>query len=248
MMWLAWTGWALASGGAEPHMWERCVEEELLSEADHDLMRQTLIRHPPGSAVLMSSLDAVIERNRSCPALWMARAGVHHAEGRKEEVQNEIFVVASYLLRPGGRLFITCIHCKEYTDPDQVMQPVLNHPVGSYLFYCRILVDLYSGWYPDIGDYERAGLNNNLVKVFERDATEDYYITSRLWGRKLRQYLKENKRFRNRFLRKLFWNDPRYFFTAFLYYYYDAWTWQFRPAPQSPMYHRWLMFEKKEGH
>ncbi len=168
-------------------------------------------------------------------------------EGRKAEAQNEIFDVASYLLKPGGRLFITCIHCKEYTEPTDVMKPVLKHEVGSYLFYCRILVDLYSGWYPDIGEYERAGLNNNLVKVFERDATQDYYITSRLWGRKLRQYLQENKRFRNRFLRKLFWKDPRYFFSAFLYWYYDAWTWQFRPAPQSPMYHRWLMFEKSAG-
>ena len=165
-------------------------------------------------------------------------------EDRKEAVQNDIFEVASYLLKPGGRLFITCIHVKEPSDVREIVKPAIKHPVGSYKFFGSILVALYSGWYPEIGDYEKAAGNNGMQKTFERDATHDYYLTSRLWGRKLRTYLSENKRFRNRFLRKLFWNDPRYFFTAFLYWYYDAWTWQFRPAPQSPMYHRWLMFEK----
>lgn len=170
--------------------------------------------------------------------------------GRKEEVQAEIFAKAAYLLRPGGRVFITCIHQIETADVQEVIQPPLKHEVGSMNFFCSILVGLYSGWYPEQGDYERAAEKSGLKKVFQRDATEDYYHTSRLWGRMLRGYLKEHKGFRNRFLMKLFYQDPRYFFTALLYWYYDAWTWQFRPVegpdgPTAPMQHLWLMFENQ---
>jgi hypothetical protein len=37
-------------------------------------------------------------------------------EGKKEDLQQEIFEVDSYLLKSGGRLFITCIHFNDETD------------------------------------------------------------------------------------------------------------------------------------
>ena len=167
--------------------------------------------------------------------------------GRKRAIQDEIFHNACYLLKPGGRLFITCIHFRSEAEVARTVESPLRSPVGSTNFFYAVLVQLYSGWYPTVGEYDRASENNSLHLIFERDATEDYYITSRIWGRKLRGFLAENPKFRLRFASRLFWNDPRYFFICFLYYYYDAWTWQFRPAPETPLIHRWLMFEKQHS-
>ncbi len=170
--------------------------------------------------------------------------------GKKDDIHDKIFETASSLLKPGGRLFITCIHFKRDIAIQEISKSPLKHDVGSYNFHCSVLVGLYSGWYPAAGDYERAAHKNGLNKTFDRDATEDYYITSRLWGRKLRSFLKakENKGFRNKFLTELFFKDPNYFFTTCLFMLYDSWTWQFRPRNgETPMVHRWLMFEKKES-
>lgn len=165
--------------------------------------------------------------------------------GRGDAIREEFLGNAFYLLKPGGKIFITCIHIKQKSEVEEIIKPELKHPVGSYNFFSSNLVALYSGWYPAIGDYSRAARKFGLRKIFERDATGDYYLTSQKWGRMLRGYLKKHKSFRNRFLRNLFFQDPRFFFTAFLYWYYDSWTWQFRPVDgETPMKHLWLMFEK----
>lgn len=168
------------------------------------------------------------------------------AAGRGDAIVRELFEIVAGLLRPGGRVFVTCIHFRWPTDPHEVCKPPLEHPIGSYYFYCSILVDIYSGWYPEDGAYleaaSSAGLDNKMV----RDATRDYYLTSRQWSTRLQGYLRAHPRVAASFLTRLFAEDPRYFFSAFLFWFYDPWTWQFRPteALAPPMVHRWLMFEK----
>jgi len=83
-MWFGLLGVAMASG-VEPHMWEHCVELDLLSEEDHRAVRKVMVSHPPGAPQLRTAIDGFIEANPRCPALWMARAGVSHAEGRADE-------------------------------------------------------------------------------------------------------------------------------------------------------------------
>ncbi|MEZ4316465.1 MAG: hypothetical protein R3F61_03125 [Myxococcota bacterium] len=89
-MWLAWIGGALAADGAEPQMWDRCVSEGLLSAEDHAILRKQLDANPPGSAAHKATIEAALARNEGCPALWMAAAGVHHAEGKPEKALEDL--------------------------------------------------------------------------------------------------------------------------------------------------------------
>ena len=111
---------------------------------------------------------------------------------------------------------------------------------------CSNLVGIYSGWYPPPNMYRQIAGDLNYSLDYERDATHDYYVTSKHWSRRLQGYLKRNPGFAVRFLWRLFIQDPRYFFQAFLFWYYDPWTWQFRGEHRSPMRHLWLMFRSPE--
>jgi cyclopropane fatty-acyl-phospholipid synthase-like methyltransferase len=171
---------------------------------------------------------------------------VDAAKGREEAIRAQLFNVIDYLLTPGGRVFITCIHFRHPTDPEVVMEHPLRHRPGSYYFYCSNLVGIYSGWYPPPNMYRQIAGDLNYSLDYERDATHDYYVTSKHWSRRLQGYLKKNPGFAVRFLWRFFIQDPRYFFQAFLFWYYDPWTWQFRGEHSSPMRHLWLMFRSPE--
>lgn len=168
------------------------------------------------------------------------------AKGKGEAIIRQLFAAIATMLRPQGVVFITCIHFRWQTNPSEVCRPPLQFPAGSYYFYCSILVDIYSGWYPYDDIYERMANAFGLSLVHSRDATRDYYLTSQQWSRRLKEYLKENLWFTLRFLTRFFIQDPRYFFSAFLFWFYDPWTWQFRSTDSlpTPMIHRWLMFER----
>ncbi len=168
------------------------------------------------------------------------------AEGREMQIHRQLFDTVARLLKPGGRVFITCIHFRWPSDVHPVLASPLRHPVGSYYFFATILVGVYSGWYPHRGSYERAADRAGLELAFERDATADYLETSRIWKVRLDRFFRRNPGFIARFAARSFWDDPRYFFIALLYWLYGPWSWQFRPtegAP-SPMIHRWLMFQR----
>lgn len=99
------------------------------------------------------------------------------------------------------------------------------------------------GCYPRPGDYQEAAESFGFELRFERDATRDYYLTSQQWARRLQEFVREHPDFIGSFAWRLFVHDPRYFFHAVLYWFYDSWTWQFRGGAASPMQHLWLMFE-----
>ncbi len=160
--------------------------------------------------------------------------------GRDEAVRRTLFDALQVLIKPGGRVFITCIHFRWPTDITEVRKSPLAHPVGSYYFYCSVLVEIYSGWYP-LGDvYDRLAADAGFDLVRERDATNDYYLTSRMWSTRLKDYLRTNPRFARQFVTGMFRKDPRYFFSVFLFWLYDPWTWQFRPTDvaETPLTHR----------
>lgn len=169
------------------------------------------------------------------------------AQGQDEAIRARLLGIVKHLLSPGGRVFITCIHFKHDTDPAQVMRHPLRHAPGSYYFYCSNLVRIYSGWYPKEGTYQRLARSLGFELRLERDATRDYYITSKHWSQRLQAFAKSNPRFMGRYLSRFCWQDPRYFFQAFLFWMFDPWTWQFRGGDDSPMRHWWLMFQAPGG-
>lgn len=164
--------------------------------------------------------------------------------GQMEAIQDGLFEDLRYLLKPGGRVFVSCIHLREPASVHKMSANPFDHEIESFNFFCSILVRIYSGWYPHGDDYRRSANKFGLTCTFERDATWDYLITSFHWGRRLKHFVKNNRRFMVRYLTRFFFQDPRYFYIAFLFFYYDAWTWQFRGGEKSPMLEKWFLFER----
>ena len=166
-----------------------------------------------------------------------------------ESVRRQIVDLAKYLLKPGGRLFISCIHFRFDTDIKKALQHPLRHRAGSFYFYISTLVHMYSGWYPYQDEYidiaQQLGFNHTLA----RNATYDYYLTSLHWDERFIKFRRKNRWYTVKFVLRTFLNDPRYFLIATLYAGYGVWTWQFRDAEargdgrRSPMIARWLGFE-----
>ncbi|MEM7132286.1 MAG: class I SAM-dependent methyltransferase [Chloroflexota bacterium] len=168
-------------------------------------------------------------------------------EGKAAEIRTRFFEIVQYLLRPGGKFFITCIHYRYPTQPNQLLKHPLRHDFGSYDFYCSILYHFYAGWYPHEGDYEAAASKVGFKKLLEREATEDYLKTSIEWCDRYEAFKRDNKAFMVKHLWPYFFRDPRYLFIGYLYDYYYAWSWQFRGGADSPMKHKWLLFESTKA-
>ncbi len=166
--------------------------------------------------------------------------------GQSEQIYRRLFNIIHHVLKPGGKVFITCIHFRVDTEAKRaLLHPVLQR-YGSYYFYCSLLIHFFSGWYPHEGEFEKVAGEVGLQLVYERDATHDYLLTSIEWGRRLRNLIRDDKRSAISFFYSFFLKDPRYFFIAFMYWLYGAWTWQFTGGEQSPMKHRWLMFKSSK--
>ena len=165
-------------------------------------------------------------------------------DGRDEAVRRGLFDLLARIVKPGGRVFITCIHFRLDTDIREVLKHPLRHRVGSYYFYCSNLVKIYSGWYVPLGSYEQLASDAGFRTTHRRDATRDYYVTSKNWSKRLQAFVRDNPRFMARFMAGHFRRDPRYFLNIVLFWMYDPWTWQFRGGDDSPMVHLWLMFER----
>lgn len=165
-------------------------------------------------------------------------------EGRDEEIRRALFRSISHLLAPGGRVFITALHFRDEPDIHQVLRHPLDHPIESDHFFYANLVAIYSGWYARRDDFERLAREVGLRPAFERDGTLDYYLTSRDWKRRLVAFVRDNPGRAGRVAANLFLDDPRYFVQCYLFFAFDAWTWQFRGGDRSPVQARWVMFER----
>ncbi len=170
-------------------------------------------------------------------------------DGRHLEIRSSIVDYAKYLLKPDGKLFITCIHLRFPTDIHEAMRHPLRHRIGSYYFYVSVLVHMYSGWYPTDQEYIAAAEKLGFTTLLEEERTYHYYLTSLHWDQRFIEFRRRNIWFSLKFLVSFFLKDPRYFLITVLYAGYGVWTWQFRDAEArgdgrpSPMIHKWLMFD-----
>lgn len=113
--------------------------------------------------------------------------------GESQRIRESLFDICQKLLKPGGRIFITCIHFRYDADIKEVIKYPLRHKPGSYNFQMSVLVRLYSGWYPEPGTYEQIAQKYGLKKILDRDATYDYLLTSLNWSKRLKSYLKKTR-------------------------------------------------------
>ncbi len=170
-------------------------------------------------------------------------------KGEKEKRRQEIFDNISYVLKPGGKLIVTCLHVRKEPEIRTILKNPVLLPLKSYEFYGSILIRLYSGWYPVLGDYDTHAAKAGLSKLHERVATKDYLKTSIEWRRRVNQKHKTFNYWYNfvKICIELGLRDPEYVIIALFYGYYHAWSWQFRPTPKNgktPIEHLWLLYEK----
>jgi len=163
--------------------------------------------------------------------------------GNIDGIFRRVFELVHHVLKPGGKVFITCIHFKMDTDIRKAIKHPIRHKFGSYYFYIALLLRFHSGWYPHHGGLEKIAGEQGFKLTFERDATHDYLLTSKEWGRRVKKFIRGNISFMRSFLYSLFVADPKYFFIAILYWLYGTWGWQFTGGENCPMKHRWLMFK-----
>jgi cyclopropane-fatty-acyl-phospholipid synthase len=164
--------------------------------------------------------------------------------GRADAITEAALAKVAWLLKPGGRFFVACIHFRDPPDISKVSSEPMDHDPASFEFACSNLIRIFSGWYPHGDQLPRAGAKVGLRQIVEQDATWDYLLTSMHWGKRTSELLRRNKRFALRFGAKLFAHDPRYFYQSVLMFYYGTWTWQFRGGERSPMVHTWRLFER----
>ncbi len=167
--------------------------------------------------------------------------------GNIETIYRQLFENIRYTLKPGGKIFITCIHFRFDADITEAIKHPLLHKFGSYYFHTSILVRIFSGWYPKGDIYTKIASEVGLKLDFSRDATNDYYLTSENWKSLFSTYIRRRPVFAIWWLTKFFFKDPRFFFIAFLFYWNGSWLWQFQNGENSPMTHKWLGFEHKES-
>jgi cyclopropane fatty-acyl-phospholipid synthase-like methyltransferase len=164
--------------------------------------------------------------------------------GRAGEIYREFFRMAHRCIdpqSPARRLVNTTIHFgRVHMAPRDALRSAWSFPWFSDRFHYAMLVQGFGGYYPSLGQLERcAGPWFRLV--YQRDATEDYRLTSEAWlGHGLRSLLNPVQWAR---LLPFALRHPRHAARMlFLLLVSQSWNWQFR-TDQPPMTHLWQTWE-----
>jgi cyclopropane fatty-acyl-phospholipid synthase-like methyltransferase len=203
-------------------------------------------------------LDVHLLNYRNIPTEWngrfdavIANGPIEHfvqprdaLEGRQDAIYREFFDICHRLIdprSPGRHLMNTTIHFGNvYVTPQDAMRSPWSFPWFSDRFQYAMLVRGFGGYYPTQGQFERCA-RPHFRLIWERDATQDYCLTSEQWlrfGLRSLLSLKQWRRFLP-FARR----HPRHAATMlFLLMVAQSWNWQFRTG-KPPMKHLWQKWE-----
>lgn len=112
---------------------------------------------------------------------------------RNDLVYEELFRICRSLLSPGQKFVTTAIHFRNpgQADPRQIRRGHGSFERGSFGYHYANLVEAFGGWYPEPGQLEKCA-QQRFALVEEEDGTQDYYLTSEYWLRKLKWSLATN--------------------------------------------------------
>lgn len=112
------------------------------------------------------------------------------AAGRDDAIYTEMFEIFRGLLRPGGRLATTAIHCLDrgQVDPHELVKSPEAFPRGSELYHAANLHRSFGGWFPYPGQLERCAAGK-FELVAAEEGTHDYSQTSEYWIRQIKRAL-----------------------------------------------------------
>jgi cyclopropane fatty-acyl-phospholipid synthase-like methyltransferase len=164
--------------------------------------------------------------------------------GRADDIYRQMFAIFHGLIDPQSdvrRLINTTIHFGRIQfRPEDAKRSPWSFPWFSDRFHYAMLIQGFGGFYPALGQFERCA-EPLFTLLSERDATEDYHLTSEAWirhgGRSLlnpRQWL--------RFLPFLLRRPLHAARMLFLLNVAQSWNWQFR-GPNPPMKHLWQTWQ-----
>jgi cyclopropane-fatty-acyl-phospholipid synthase len=164
------------------------------------------------------------------------------ADGRADELYEEMFAICRRLLVDGGRFATTAIHFREVGqfNPREILRGPRAHPRGSDNRQFAMLVRTFGGWYPEPAQLERCAARH-FELIAEEDGTHDYHLTSEYWLSRLRWSAAFNPRFWRAVAGKG-WERPRETWEMLRSHLWDqSWYWQFRkPAPMRLLRQSWL--------
>lgn len=160
---------------------------------------------------------------------------------RGDEIYKEMFAICRRLLVDGGRFATTAVHFQRagQFDPAEIDRGHRAHRRGSDNYQYAMLVELFSGWYPEPGQLTRCA-DPYFELVEEEDGTHDYYLTSEHWQSRFFRSLAYKPRVWWALARQ-FRQRPRTALQMFRLQVVDqSWPWQFRPpAPMRLLRHTW---------
>ncbi len=165
-------------------------------------------------------------------------------KGRADEIYREFFAICHRLIDPlskSRKLMTTTIHFGRLrVEPRDAMKSPWSFPWFSDKFHYALLERGYGGYYPLPGQLERSA-QPYFKLLHERDATEDYRLTSEYWLEHGRRSLSSAAQW-SRMLPFAMQHpvySARMLFTLLVA---QSWNWQFRGA-NPPMKHLWQTWE-----
>jgi cyclopropane-fatty-acyl-phospholipid synthase len=193
-------------------------------------------------------LDIQLLDYREIPVSWnrtfdgvVANGSIEHfvdpreaAKGKADDIYRDLFERVHKLINPYSsmkRFVTTTIHfVRKPNDPLDILKSPFDFHWGSDNFHWAVLGQGWGGYYPEIGQLNRCA-NGYFHLIEEIDGTEDYFLSSEEWLRRVRQKLLSLKavKIACRSL-PVFVRSPRQFLIQMLYLFFsDSWNWQFRP-------------------
>lgn len=164
------------------------------------------------------------------------------ADGRADEIYEEMFAICRRVLADEGRFVTTAIHFREagQFDPHEILRGPSAHPSGSPDFHVATLLQSFGGWYPEPGQLERCAAPC-FELVAEEDGTHDYHLTSEYWLRRFERLLAFSPRVWWATVRAAFAHPRALLDMLRLQLWDQSWCWQFRPpAPMRLLRQTWL--------
>ena len=161
-------------------------------------------------------------------------------EGRQDAIYREFFSICHRMIDPQSasrRLMNTTIHFGNvYVDPKDAMRSPWSFPWLSDEFHYAFLVRGFGGYYPAPGQFERCA-RPYFELTAQRDATQDYRLTSESWLEHGRRSLLSLAQWA-----RVLPFEVRHPVLAgrmlFLLLVGQSWNWQFR-GERPPMQHLW---------
>lgn len=155
-------------------------------------------------------------------------------QGKTDQIYGEFFEIMHRVFdtsSPVRRLINTTIHFVRRPVPGDLIKSPFAFPWKSDSFHYALLARSFGGFYPDIGQLERCA-RGRFHLIHEVDGTQDYYLTSEEWLRRIRKVLHSmvGLKIVAKSLPQMV-RHPKQFATMLMCMLgTESWNWQFRSA------------------